>query len=90
MPTRRASLPDPSGFGLFVKLLLMCALVVINSIFTTALYTVGERSGLDWLKNPRLGQPLLFLGPLLLLAIQLRLATLAGGYLQRRRSRVED
>jgi hypothetical protein len=86
VPTSRASLPDPSGYGFFLSLLLLCVLVAINGVLTTSFFTVFARSGIKWLDNPRFGQPILFSAPLLMLVAQLWLASLVGGYLRRRRT----
>lgn len=71
MAKTQASLPDPSGIGFFVLLLVICVLILINSILTTALFHVFSSSGPGWLKEPRLSQPLLFLAPLILLSLEL-------------------
>lgn len=84
MPRVRASLPDPSGIGFFVMLLAICALVALNSVATTAIYYLLSASGLSWLQNARLGQPLLLLGPLILLTIELWLGSALRAMLLRR------
>jgi hypothetical protein len=69
MPRTQANLPDPSGIGFFVLLLLICVLILANSILTTALFQAFSAG--TWLKEPRLSQPLLFLAPLILLSMEL-------------------
>jgi len=71
MARTQASLPEPSRIGFFVLLLLICVLILINSILTTAIFHAVSASGPRWLKEPRLSQPLLFLAPLVLLSFEL-------------------
>jgi len=71
MPRAQASLPEPSRIGFFTLLLVICVLILINSILTTGIFHAVSSSGYRWLREPRLAQPLLFLGPLLLLSAEL-------------------
>ena len=84
MTISKASLPDPSGLGFFVTLLVICVLIIVNSVATSTVFAGVENSGVEWLKNPRVGQPLLFLIPLLLLVIELWLASIVAGRFRRR------
>jgi hypothetical protein len=81
----RASLPEPSGIGFFLSLLAICVLIAANSVITSIVFAVFRDTN-RWLANPRFGQPFLFFGPLLLLVVQLWLASLFWGFLRRRRS----
>jgi hypothetical protein len=78
MPRTQASLPEPSRIGFFVLLLVICVLILINSIVTTAIFHGVSASGPRWLKEPRLSQPLLFLAPLVLLSVELWIGSLLG------------
>lgn len=78
MPRTQASLPEPSRIGFFVLLLLICFLILVNSIFTTAVFHGLSASGPRWLREPRLSQPLLFLAPLALLCLELWLGSHLG------------
>ena len=78
MPRTQASLPEPSRIGFFVLLLVICVLILINSILTTALFQVASGSGPRWLNEPRLSQPLLFLAPLVLLSLELWIGSVLG------------
>ena len=71
MPRTQASLPNPSGLGFFVTLLLVCVMIVLNCLITSVLFQVLSISGLRWLNEPRLAQTALFLMPLALLAFEL-------------------
>lgn len=79
MPRTRASLPEPSRIGFFTLLLVICVLILINSILTAGIFQMLSSSGPRWLKEPRLTQPLLFLAPLLLLSVELWIGSLLGG-----------
>jgi len=79
VPRRQASLPDPSGIGFFVLLLLVCVLILVNSIATAILFQAFSGSELRWLKEPRLAQPVLFLAPLFLLSLELWAGALLSG-----------
>lgn len=57
-------------------LLVICVLILINSIITTGLFQVLVAANWRWLKEPRLAQPVLFLMPLVLLSIELWLGSL--------------
>ena len=78
MPRTQASLPEPSRIGFFTLLLVICVLILINSIVTTAIFHAISPSGPRWLKEPRLTQPLLFLTPLVLLSFELWIGSLLG------------
>jgi hypothetical protein len=78
MPRTQASLPQPSRIGFFVLLLLICVLILINSILTTAVFHAVSATGVPWLKEPRLSQPLLFLVPLVLLSLELWIGSVLG------------
>jgi len=84
MARTRASLPDPSSVGFFVMLLAACALIAVNSVVTTAVYNAMQ-NGAPWLKNPRFGQPILFFAPLILLIVELWLASIVSRMLWRPR-----
>ena len=71
MPRTQASLPEPSRIGFFVLLLVICTLVLINSVITTIVFQATVGNGPTWLREPRLAQPVLFLAPLLLLCLEL-------------------
>lgn len=78
MPRTQASLPDPSGIGFVVLLAMICCLILVNSIITTAFFQVFLNGEIRWLKEPRLAQPLLFLAPLFLLSIELWIGSLVS------------
>jgi hypothetical protein len=67
----QARLPDPSRIGFGVLLLLICTLILVNSIATTAIFYLFFAAGVSWLKEPRIAQPVLFMAPLLLLCVEL-------------------
>ena len=76
MPRTQASLPEPSGIGFVVLLLLICVLIVVNSVVTSAVFQAFNAGGPRWLKEPRLAQPVLFLAPLLMLSIEIWIGSL--------------
>lgn len=78
MPRTQASLPEPSRIGFFVLLLIICTLVLANSIFTTAVFQAAVVNGPQWVREPRLSQPVLFLAPLVLLSIELWIGSHMG------------
>ena len=78
MARTQASLPEPSRIGFFVLLLVICTLILVNSILTTVIFQVAWQNGPRWLKEPRLSQPVLFLAPLLLLSIELWIGSHLG------------
>lgn len=78
MSRTQASLPEPSRIGFFTLLLVICVLILINSILTTGLFHVMSANGPRWLSEPRLAQPLLFLAPLLLLSLELWIGSVLG------------
>lgn len=78
MPRTQASLPEPSRVGFFTLLLVICVLILINSILTTGIFHAVFSNGPRWLKEPRLAQPLLFLAPLLLLSVELWIGSRLG------------
>ena len=83
MPRTQASLPEPSRIGFFTLLVVICVLILINSILTTGIFHAVSLSGPRWLKEPRLAQPLLFLGPLLLLSLELWIGSVLGRFWSR-------
>lgn len=78
MPRTQASLPEPSQIGFFVLLLVICVLILINSIVTTAIFHAVSDDTIRWLQEPRLSQPLLFLAPLVLLSVELWIGSVLG------------
>lgn len=80
MPRTQASLPEPSRIGFFTLLLVICALILINSILTMGIFHMLTSGGPRWLAEPRLAQPLLFLAPLLLLSLELWLGSVVGRF----------
>ena len=85
MARTKASLPEPSRIGFFTLLLVICVLILINSILTTAIFHGFSSGGPRWLNEPRLAQPLLFLSPLLLLSIELWMGSVVGAWLRANR-----
>jgi hypothetical protein len=83
MSRTQASLPEPSRIGFFVLLLVICVLILINSILTTAIFHAVSAGGPAWLKEPRLSQPLLFLAPLVLLSLELWIGSVLGRFWRR-------
>jgi hypothetical protein len=78
MPRTQASLPEPSRIGFLVLLLVICVLILINSILTTAIFHAVSANGPRWVREPRLSQPLLFLAPLMLLCLELWIGSVLG------------
>jgi hypothetical protein len=71
MPRVQVNLPDPPRIGFFVLLLVICLLILLNSMFTTVMFHILSAANWRWLKDPRLAQPVLFLMPLILLSLEL-------------------
>ena len=80
MPRIQASLPEPSGIGFVVLLLLICVLIVVNSVIASMVFYAFHTSGPQWLKEPRLAQPVLFLAPLLMLCIEIWIGSLISRF----------
>jgi hypothetical protein len=80
VPRTQASLPEPSGIGFVVLLLLICVLIVVNSVLTSMVFYAFHTSGPQWLKEPRLAQPVLFLTPLLMLCIEIWVGSLISRF----------
>jgi hypothetical protein len=80
MARTQASLPEPSRIGFFTLLLVICTLILVNSILTTGVFHLIGSGRARWLTEPRLAQPLLFLAPLLLLSLELWLGSVLNRF----------
>jgi hypothetical protein len=56
---------------LIASLIVACVLLTLNGLVVTSLYGGWANRLSDFWKNPRIAQAVLFLGPLLLLTLQL-------------------
>jgi hypothetical protein len=71
MPARP---PEPRrrlGCGfLFVSVLLTCILLAINGLIVMNVFIASMPGLPDWLRDPRISQAIVFLGPVLLLFVE--------------------
>lgn len=70
---------DGCGF-LVLTCVGVCLLLAINGVLVALFYNWLQRMGLAWPSRPRLGQTLLFVGPIMLIFLEWWLIDVCTGY----------